>query len=58
MTGGNYNLRVWEYGKESRKLIPVDVAMGQVQRIYKSCAINESDTSAYVGTMSGDLFGT
>ena len=56
VTGGNYNLRVWEYGKESRKLIPVDVAMGQVQRIYKSCAINSTDTSAFVGTMSGDLF--
>ena len=56
ITGGNYNLRVWEYGKESRKLIPVDVSMGQVQRVYKSAAINADDTSAYVGTMSGDLF--
>jgi WD40 repeat protein len=56
ITCGNYNLRVWEYGKESRKLIPVDVAMGQVQRVYKSIAINAADTSAFVGTMSGDLF--
>lgn len=56
ITCGNYNLRVWEYGKESRKLIPVDVSMGQVQRVYKSVAINAEDTSAFVGTMSGDLF--
>lgn len=56
ITCGNYNLRVWEYGKESRKLIPTDVSMGQVQRVYKSIGIRADDGTAYVGTMSGDVF--
>jgi len=56
ITGGNYNLRVWDYGKETRKLVPVDVTMGQLQRVHMSIAIADDDSTAYVGTMTGDLF--
>lgn len=54
ITGGNYNLRVWEWSKETRKLIPTDVRL-QLQRVFKSIAIKDDDTLAYVGTMTGDL---
>lgn len=54
ITGGNYNLRVWEWSKETRKLIPTDVRL-QLQRIFKSIAIKDDDSLAYVGTMTGDL---
>ena len=54
ITGGNYNLRVWEWSKETRKLIPTDVRL-QLQRVFKSIAIKDDDSLAYVGTMTGDL---
>ena len=53
VTGGNYNLRVWDYGKETRKLVPVDVTLGQLQRVFMSIAISDDDSVAFVGTMMG-----
>eukprot|EP00983_Pelagomonas_calceolata_P029334 919038-Pelagomonas_calceolata.AAC.2 len=55
ITGGNYNLHVWEYDRANNKLRPQEAALGQLQRAFKSITVDNRDQYAYCGTSSGDV---
>ena len=55
ITGGNYNLHVWEYDRPNNKLRPQEAALGQLQRAFKSITVDSRDQYAYCGTSSGDV---
>jgi len=55
VTGGKYNLRVWEFDLPNRKIKPTDVKLGQLKRVVTSIAIEKDDKFMYAGTLSGDL---
>lgn len=55
MTGGKYNLRVWNFEQGSRKLTPIDVNLGSLKRHINAIEIDENDEFLYAGTHSGDL---
>jgi len=55
VSGGKYNLRVWEFMLETRKLRPTDVKLGQLKRVVTSIAIKDDDKFMYAGTLSGDI---
>ncbi|KAF5832700.1 flagellar associated protein [Dunaliella salina] len=55
VTGGNYNLHVWEYDRANNKLRPQEAQMGQLQRVFKSITVDHRDQYAYCGTSTGDV---
>jgi len=55
VSGGKYNLRVWDFDLETRKLRPTDVKLGQLKRVVTSIAIQADDKFMYAGTLSGDI---
>ena len=55
VTAGNYNIRVWTFSLERRKLIPADVVCGQLRRVVQCVAVDDDDAYAYCGTKTGDL---
>lgn len=55
VTGGNYNLHVWEYDRAINKLRSHEAQLGQLQRIFKSICIDSRDQFAYCGTTTGDV---
>ncbi len=55
MTGGNYNLRVWQFDLANRKIRPADCQLGQLKRVITSIAIDDDDQYMYCGTKTGDL---
>ena len=54
ITGGKLQPTGLGVEQRTRKLIPTDVRL-QLQRVFKSIAIKDDDSLAYVGTMTGDL---
>lgn len=55
VTGGNYNLRLWDFDRTNRKLRPNDFNMGNLKRIVQCCAIDTKDEYMYLGTTTGDV---
>lgn len=55
MTGGTYNLHVWEYDRPNNKLRSQEAQLGQLQRAFKSITVDSKDQYAYCGTSSGDV---
>ncbi|GAX75920.1 hypothetical protein CEUSTIGMA_g3363.t1 [Chlamydomonas eustigma] len=55
MTGGHYNLLVWEYDMVNTKLRHTDANMGQLRRIFNTITIDHDDAFAYCGTSTGDV---
>lgn len=55
VTGGEYNLRIWDFDSDKRKLKPTDAHLGQLKRVINTVFIEPSDTVAYCGTQTGDL---
>jgi WD40 repeat protein len=55
VTGGHYNLRVWAFDLQNRKIRPSDCQLGQLKRVINSIAIDERDEFMYCGTATGDL---
>eukprot|EP00955_Chlamydomonas_euryale_P053912 355645-Chlamydomonas_euryale.AAC.15 len=58
VTGGNYNLRVWEYDLSNNKLRPTEAQLGQMQRIIKTITVDHRDDFMYCGTSTGDVLQT
>lgn len=55
VTGGHYNLRVWAFDVQNRKIRPSDCQLGQLKRVINSISIDEEDKFMYCGTATGDL---
>ncbi len=55
VTGGNFNLRVWQADFNLPKLHPIDAKLGSVRRIIMSMTIEPHDHYAYCGTSTGDI---
>lgn len=55
VTGGNYNLQIWTYDRANNKLRSEDVKLGNLQRQFRSLALDQQDKFAYVGSTSGDV---
>eukprot|EP00164_Ancoracysta_twista_P002403 GFYU01003183.1.p1 GENE.GFYU01003183.1~~GFYU01003183.1.p1 ORF type:complete len:615 (+),score=173.33 GFYU01003183.1:168-2012(+) len=55
ITGGQYNLRVWHFDRQARKVRPMDCHTGQQKRIVQCIKIDENDEYAYCGTSTGDV---
>lgn len=55
VTGGKYNLRVWQFDLPNRKIRPTDCRLGSLKRITNAIVIDPDDKYMYVGTGSGDL---
>jgi len=55
VTGGTYNLRVWKFHAQTRKMKPTDVELGSLQRIFRTILVDDDDTRMFVGTDTGDI---
>jgi WD40 repeat protein len=55
VTGGNYNLRVWSFSEEIRKIRPMDCNLGKLRRVVLSVLFDEDDSVVYCGTSTGDV---
>jgi WD40 repeat protein len=55
VTGGFYNLRVWQFDLPNRKIRPIDSQLGQLKRVVSSIAIDSKDEYMYCGTKTGDV---
>lgn len=55
MSGGHYNLRLWEFDRAGRRLHPTDAIVGKLRRIVTSICIDDTDSFAYCGTQTGDV---
>lgn len=55
VTGGNYNLNVWEFDEANRKVRPAECHLGLLKRVCQSMVIDERDEFVYVGTKTGDV---
>lgn len=55
VTGGNYNLRVWNFDLANRKLRPSECQLGAMKRVVNSICIDEEDQHMYCATQTGDM---
>ena len=55
VTGGNYNLNIWEYDASSNKLWPSEIQLGQKRRCFNSVAVDAADHYMFCGTTTGDV---
>ncbi|XRA99932.1 cilia- and flagella-associated protein 52 [Pycnococcus provasolii] len=55
VTGGKYNINVWDFNRQARKLKSQSVGLGNLKRSFSSLAISKYDEYAYCGTTSGDV---
>ncbi|GAQ77665.1 hypothetical protein KFL_000020270 [Klebsormidium nitens] len=55
VTGGNYNLNVWEFDEANRKVRPAECHLGLQKRVCQSMVVDERDEFVYVGTKTGDV---
>ena len=55
MTIHNYGIRVWDVDYVQKKILFQDLQMGQIKRIYQCITITPDDSSAYLGTLTGDI---
>jgi WD40 repeat protein len=55
VSGGNYNLKVWEFDLANRKIRPTGCQLGQLRRIIRCIAVDDYDEFMYCGTDTGDV---
>ena len=55
VTGGNLNLRVWDFDLANRKVRPTDCNWGAQKRIVNCISVDAQDEFIYCGTASGDI---
>jgi WD40 repeat protein len=55
VSGGNYNLRVWDFDPINTKLRPNDCALGTLKRTTAAIVMDDEDEFMYCGTESGDI---
>ena len=55
VTGGAYNLRIWEIDSVNRKLKPYECNLGQQRRVIKCVHLDINDDFMYCGTITGDI---
>eukprot|EP00698_Gefionella_okellyi_P023867 TRINITY_DN8273_c0_g1_i1.p1 TRINITY_DN8273_c0_g1~~TRINITY_DN8273_c0_g1_i1.p1 ORF type:complete len:617 (+),score=142.57 TRINITY_DN8273_c0_g1_i1:20-1870(+) len=55
MTAGKYNMRIWQFDLENRKIRPTDCDLGKIKRVITCLVLDPNDEFAYCGTESGDL---
>lgn len=55
VTGGQFNLRIWDFDRSARKLRPTDCHLGQLKRVINCVTIDSADAYMYCGTQTGDL---
>ena len=55
LSTSSHTLRVWELNPQTRKIVPVDCNLGQLQRIVKCIQVSDNDQYMYCGTTSGDV---
>jgi len=55
ITAGNYSIRSWSLDAALKKLKPIDIQVGQLQRVFNSICCDPADEFIYAGTKSGDI---
>ena len=55
MTIHNYGLRVWDIDYVAKKILFLDLQMGQIKRIYQCIVISPDDKCCFLGTLTGDI---
>eukprot|EP00743_Colponemidia_sp_Colp-15_P000630 GILK01000703.1.p1 GENE.GILK01000703.1~~GILK01000703.1.p1 ORF type:complete len:651 (-),score=98.22 GILK01000703.1:131-1999(-) len=55
ITGGNYNLRLWQFDEINKKVRPTDANVASLKRKITNLVISADDTMAYCGTETGDM---
>lgn len=57
VSGGHYNLRVWDFDLANRKIRPSDCQLGQLKRIVNCVVLDNVDGHDYMycGTATGDI---
>lgn len=55
ITVHNYGIRVWTVDLVAKKVAFQDINMGQIKRKFQCVIIDPTDTSAYMGTLTGDI---
>lgn len=51
----NYGIRVWSCDLVAKKIGYSEINTGQIKRKYQCLEISPDDTSAYLGTLTGDI---
>ena len=51
----NYGIRIWDVDYTQKKILFQDLTMGQIKRIYQCIVITPDDSSAFMGTLTGDI---
>ena len=51
----NYGIRIWDVDYTQKKILYHDMTMGQIKRIYQCIVIAPDDSSAFLGTLTGDI---
>lgn len=51
----NYGLRIWQCDLVAKKVTYQDINMGQIKRKFQCIVISPDDSSAYLGTLTGDI---
>jgi len=51
----NYGIRIWDVDYAQKKILYHDMQMGQIKRIYQCIVISPDDSSAFMGTLTGDI---
>lgn len=55
VTGGTYNLRVWHFNAQKKKMTASDVELGNLRRIFQTILVDDDDQRMFVGTNTGDI---
>eukprot|EP00051_Salpingoeca_urceolata_P031661 m.12474 g.12474 ORF g.12474 m.12474 type:complete len:611 (-) comp4265_c0_seq1:143-1975(-) len=55
ITGGAFNLRVWDFSPETGRVTPTDCQLGALRRVVKVIEVDANDEHAYCGTSTGDI---
>eukprot|EP00003_Mantamonas_plastica_P005725 TRINITY_DN1466_c0_g1_i16.p1 TRINITY_DN1466_c0_g1~~TRINITY_DN1466_c0_g1_i16.p1 ORF type:complete len:627 (+),score=198.02 TRINITY_DN1466_c0_g1_i16:1598-3478(+) len=55
VSGGKFNLSIWEIDPINRKLRPTDCGLGNLKRIVTCMLVDPSDEFVYCGTTTGDV---
>ena len=51
----DYGIRIWDVDYVQKKILYQDLQMGQIKRRFQCITITPDDTSAFLGTLTGDI---
>lgn len=51
----NYGIRCWDVDYRQKKILFTDLTLGQIKRIYQCIVITPDDSTAIMGTLTGDI---